>query len=44
MQIYKEVCENLVQNVINNVKNGMIIAYGQSKSGKSTNFYGNPKT
>ncbi|CDW90581.1 UNKNOWN [Stylonychia lemnae] len=43
-QIFRDSCDEIVNNVINNMKNGMIISYGQSKSGKSTNFFGNYKS
>lgn len=35
--------EEIVQSTATNTKNGVIISYGQSKSGKSTHLFGNQK-
>eukprot|EP00347_Sterkiella_histriomuscorum_P016482 403353010 len=41
--IFKDAFEEIVTNAISNSKNGVIFAYGQTKSGKSSNLFGSKK-
>lgn len=42
--MFKEAVEDMCLDVFQNLKNGVLIMYGQSKSGKSLSLFGEQKS